>query len=384
MGARFVVVGSGYAGVLAAVRLAGHAGPGAVTLVDPVLRLVERVRLHEALVHGRDVEMPLETLADRCGIHLVRGRVRDLAPRAVVLDDGRTLPFDRCIVATGSEMARVTPGARAHAHALEPGTIAPLREELAHAQRVVVLGGGLTGVEVAAEIAEAMPSQRVALVSRTLVPMQTPAARAHIETVLRRLGVELVLGERVEEVERGRVRTSERALPFDLAIDTLGFASRAPAFLAGPTDAVGRVLTAPTLAMRGRPDVFLAGDLAAPEGTLAGEPMIRGCQSAMPMGAHAADAAWASVRGEPVLPFVFQPNGFCISLGRHEGAIDAYGHVLRRRAAVLVKEGICRYTLAAIRWQARGVAYRWRPFVGRRARALAAAPAPQLAETSAS
>ncbi|MFO0682948.1 MAG: FAD-dependent oxidoreductase [Sandaracinus sp.] len=384
MGTRFVVVGSGYAGVLAAVRLAAHAGPGAVTLVDPVLKLVERVRLHEALVHGRDVEVPLEALAERCGIHLVRGRVRDLRAHAVTLEDGRDLPFERCIVATGSEIARGTPGSREHAHALEPGTVAGLRDELSRAQRVAVLGGGLTGVEVAAEIAETTPGKRVALVTRALVPMQTPAARAHIEGVLRRLGVELVLGERVEEIERGRARTSERSVPFDLAIDTLGFASRAPAFLSGPTDAMGRVLTDTTLAMRGRPDVFLAGDLAAPEGTLAGEPMIRGCQSAMPMGAHAADAAWASVRGEPVLPFVFQPNGFCISLGRHEGAIDAYGRVLRRRAAVWVKEGICRYTIAAIRWQARGIDYRWRPFVGRRARALAALPAASLTEASAS
>ena len=102
------------------------------------------------------------------------------------------------------------------------------------------------------------------------------------------------------------------------------------------------------------------------------------------MGAHAADAAWASVRGDAVWPFVCQPNGFCVSLGRGEGAIDAYGRVLRRRAAVWVKECICRYTIAAIRWQARGVDYRWRPFVGRRARALAALPAASLTEASAS
>ena len=54
MEARFVVVGSGYAGTMAAVRLAGLArAPGAVTLVDPRGVLVERIRLHEAVVRDR-------------------------------------------------------------------------------------------------------------------------------------------------------------------------------------------------------------------------------------------------------------------------------------------------------------------------------------------
>lgn len=384
METRFVVVGSGYAGTLAAIRLARRAGLGRVTLVDPDLRLVERVRLHEALVSGRDVEHPLARWAEPLGITLVRGRVDGLRAREVVLTDGRTLPFDQCILATGSRTARTLPGSMAHAHALEPGALAGVRDALQHASRVSILGGGLTGIETAAEIAEAMPTRRVTLVTRALAPSLTPRARAHVERTLRRLGVELALGDGIEAITAGAVQTTGRAIPFDLAIDTTGFASEAPAFLTGARDAIGRVLATPTLASRELEGVVLAGDLATPTGTLAGDPMIRGCQSAMPSGAHAADVAWARARGEAATEFAFAPNGYCVSLGRRDGVVDAYGQVLTGRSAAWVKERIVRYTVQSMDWQARGWDYRWRPFFrSARRRALPAHAGAALTETSA-
>lgn len=382
MDTRFVVVGSGYAGTLAALRLAGRAGPGSVTLVDPELRLVERVRLHEALVTGRDVSVGLTRLADRAGVALVKGRVTDLAADAAVLEDGQRIPFDRCIVATGSRMARSTPGSVEHAMALEPHTVAAVRARLLASERVVVLGGGLTGIEVAAEIAEAMPSRRVALVTGTLGPSLSPRARAHVERVLRRLGVALVLGARIDSVEAGIVRAGDRAVPFDLAIDTLGFASVVPAFLHDLRDATGRVVADPALRSREHASVILAGDLATPGGDLAGAPMIHGCQSAMPAGAHAADVAWASATGAQVSPFAFLPNGYCVSLGRRDGVVDTTsGIVFTGRTAAWLKERVVRYTVSSMHWQASGWDYRWRPFF-RAARALAAPRATLMATTA--
>jgi NADH dehydrogenase FAD-containing subunit len=311
----------------------------------------------------------------------VRGRAERIDGNEIVLDGDRRVPFDRAVVATGSRIARTTPGAADHADVLEPATLATMREKLLRSRRVLVLGGGLTGVEVAAEIAESMPDRQVTLVTRALAPALTPGARAHVEKVLARLRVEVVL-DTVERIEAGVAQTGARALAFDLAIDTLGFASAAPRFLGGARDAQGRVVTDASLVSRDRADLVLAGDLAAPEGTLAGAPMIRGCQSAMPMGAHAADVAFQSARGEAPRPFAFTPNGFCVSLGRRDGVIDAMGMVLTGRLAVLVKESVCRYTIASMAWQARGWDYRWRPFFGSPRRALPA-PAAALRETTA-
>jgi NADH dehydrogenase FAD-containing subunit len=369
MDKRFVVVGSGYAGTLAALRLARRAGKGAVTLVDPDLVLTERVRLHEALVHGRDVRRRLGAYADQLGIALVRGRVSELGEREVVLDDGRRLPFDRLVVATGSRIARSIPGSTEHACALEPETVADVRAKLLGAARVLVLGGGLTGIEIASEIAEAMPERKVTLATTTLAPSLTPRAREYVERVLRRLGVDVVLGP-ITRVEHGRAHVGASEVTFDLAIDTTGFASAAPAFVVGARDAAGRVIADGAMRMKGREDVLLAGDLAAPDTTLAGAPMIRGCQSAMPLGAHAADIAWASANGLPIWAFEFVPNGYCVSLGRRDGVIDAFGQLITGRSAAWIKERIVRYTIAAMRYQARGVDYRFRPFFRRATPAL--------------
>jgi NADH dehydrogenase FAD-containing subunit len=376
MDTRFVVLGSGYAGTLAAVRLAHRAGPGAVTLVDPELRLVERVRLHEALVHGREVAHGLAGIADRLGIRLVRGRAAQLDGHAVVLDDGERIAFEQCIVATGSRTARTLPGAAAHAIALEPGTLAEARTRLARASRVVVLGGGLTGIEIASEIAESMQGKQVTLVTSTLAPSLTTRARAYVERTLRRLGVALVVGRPIDRVEAGAVHAGDRVIAFDLAIDTTGFASEAPAFLDGPRDVLGRVRADAALRSLARADVVLAGDLAAPDGDLAGAPMIRGCQSAMPSGAHAADVAWSVANGRAPHAFRFVPNGYCVSLGRADGVVDAYGMVFTGGVAAWIKEQIVRYTVSSMHWQARGWDYRWRPFFGRAPRAL---PAPRRA-----
>jgi len=77
-----------------------------------------------------------------------------------------------------------------------------------------------------------------------------------------------------------------------------------------------------------------------------------------------------------VAPFAFVPNGFCVSLGRREGVIDAYGMVLTGRLAAWIKEQVVRYTIASMRWQASGTDYRWRPFFGGPRKAV-----PQLTST---
>ncbi|MBS1846296.1 MAG: FAD-dependent oxidoreductase, partial [Actinobacteria bacterium] len=79
---RVIVVGGGYAGALAAVRLAGRArGRAEVTLVEPRTELVERLRLHQ-LATGQKVRAhDLARLTGR--------RVKNLRARAIAVDPDR-------------------------------------------------------------------------------------------------------------------------------------------------------------------------------------------------------------------------------------------------------------------------------------------------------
>src|SRR5687768_16707246 len=96
---RIVIVGAGYAGVLAANRVAGRLGKRAqVTLINDGAELVNRIRLHEAVAGRRLRRYPLRRLVRR-RVEVVVGRATGLVTEARVVEvaaaDGlRVVPYD--------------------------------------------------------------------------------------------------------------------------------------------------------------------------------------------------------------------------------------------------------------------------------------------------
>ncbi len=385
-----MVVGGGYAGVLAALRAQRRMGAdGEVVLVSDRDALIERIRLHETIARGRDPRRTIASLLRGTRIRFVLARCEgvDLARREVRLGDA-VERFDRLILAIGSEIdPDAIPGARAHAHRLE-GDAAGLADMVsataAHGGRVVVVGGGLTGLEAATELAERYPGLHVALLTGHEVGERLcGGATAHVRRVLARLGVELREHTRVDRIEAGAVIAGGARVPFDLSLAASGF--RAPAALARwglPVDRTGRVRVDGSLRVIGAPFVYVAGDCAAPEGTL-GSPIPGGCKSAMPMGAHAGDEAARSLSGQPARAFDFRDPGLCISLGRRDAVIQLVRpDGLPSRTfftgflGARIKEMICRYTMLALDLQRRG----WMDYAWLGARAAHTLPADALAE----
>jgi NADH dehydrogenase FAD-containing subunit len=92
-----------------------------------------------------------------------------------------------------------------------------------------------------------------------------------------------------------------------------------------------------------------------------------GCASAMPMGATAADNLAAWLQGRPTTPHRFAFWMQCVSLGRRAAVVQSVtpddrptARVLTGRAAVLVKESVCRFVIGMLRAERTlGGAYRW-------------------------
>jgi NADH dehydrogenase len=372
---RIVIVGGGYGGVLAALRIAGKLrGRAEVTLIDGRDALVERVRLHEQIARGRTITHPYTELLRGTEVRFVRGWVSgiDTAKRRVELS-GERLEYDRLLLTLGSRVATATvPGVAEHALALDPDRIADVHASLARAierrGHVIVCGGGLTGIEMAAELAEAHAGLRVSLVtSGELGAMVSMEGRASMRASLTKLGVQLREHVTIERVEAGRLRCDEGELEFDACIWAGGF--EASPLLRGiglRVDDRGQAWVDPCLRALGQPDVFVAGDAAAimlPQDPTRAMPM--GCKTAMPLAAHAADNLVASVRGRALVPFDYADSVLCISLGRRAGLVQGMpgarpGRVLARgRVAAWIKERICRFTIHALAWQRRGIDYRW-------------------------
>ena len=370
---RIVVIGGGYAGTLAAVRLAGRArGSAAVTLLEPRAELVQRLRLHQVATGQKVRGYDLAKLSGR-RVENVRGRAVAIDPdrgRVAIECDGALaeIPFDQVLVAVGSgvDLDRV-PGVRDHAHSLsDPVAAERLWEklrELAEGSRVIVVGGGFTGIEAATEIAGRRPELRVSLLSAgRLGAGFSERGREELEQRLARRGVEPIEGERASAVEPGKVvLASGTELAADLVVWCGGFAAQPLVRDSGlPGDSRGLLAVDDTLRSVGHDNVIGAGDVAAIPDFPNGARYRMTCQAGMPSGAHAADTALAALRGEEPKPFDFGYIHVPLSLGRRDGLIQFVDRADRPRERILVgrraaiyKELVTRSPAPSIAWERR-------------------------------
>ena len=342
-----LVLGAGYGGLLAALRLAPYAH---VTLVDPSDRFTERVRLHERAAGRPEVTHPLTALLRGTGITHIAALATRIDPHAreVDTDVGRRLPYDRLVYALGSRTADI--GERA----FTMESAAELHKRLLDGPgELAVVGGGLTGIELAAELAESHRDWRVRLLTTGEVGGGlSPRGRAHVRTVLTELGVRIEEGHPVAD-------------PTDVDADTVVWATSMTANTELAEDAglaldpAGRIVVDGDLRSVSRPGIYAIGDAAAVTSPLAG-PLRMACATALPTASHAASAIIAEARGRQPKPLAFRYLLQCVSLGRRDGLVQFVRAddtprdlVLRDATAARVKEQVVRSTLRVMRLAAR-------------------------------
>ncbi len=358
---RVVVIGGGYAGVIAANHLQMRPDIQ-TTLVNPRPEFVERIRLHQLVTGSDDATVAYtDVLGPQVRLVVDTATRIDTAARRVDLADGDALPYDYLIYAVGSGAATPTvPGAAEFGYPIADleqaqrltaalGTVRP-------GDPICVVGGGLTGIETAAELAER--GHTVALVCGAgLGPHLSGPGRRSVARRLRTLGVGIVEGAAVTSVAADAVTLDGgRRLPSAVTIWTAGFGVPDLATRSGlRTDAIGRLLTDETLTSIDDERIVAAGDAAAPSGA----PLRMSCQAAIPLGAQAANTVMARVTGKRPAAISQAFTGQCISLGRAAGVIQLARTddtplplYLGGRAGAAVKEAVCRMTIGFLRREA--------------------------------
>lgn len=356
---RIVVIGAGYAGLCAAAR----AGKSAeVTLIAPEERIPNRIRQHEVAA-GRPVPKPLiaDVLRGRKVTHIqTRVTELDLAARKVFTDDGRAVEYDTLVYALGSRTAwHGVPGAWEHAYAMERA--GALRERLADAPtgRLAVVGGGATGIELAAELAEAYPGWKIQLISAGQVGGWFSAkGRTIVLEALRRLGVDLREHCEVTAVDPTGLTTGEGRIEADVVVWAGSFEVVPLAREAGlAVTETGEAIVDAYLRSISHPEVYVIGDAAAV--TLPGIGRLRkGCATAEPQGLYVGKALRRAAQGKRGLaPYHYGYTVQCLSLGRHAGMVQrvgkddamrerAYGGRVGKRVKALIAWGV----VAALRF----------------------------------
>ncbi|MBO2465234.1 NAD(P)/FAD-dependent oxidoreductase [Actinomadura violacea] len=355
---RIVVLGAGYAGANAAGRLARrlHRDDVEITLVNGDPEFVERVRMHQ-LASGQDLRpRPLRDLYAGTGVQVRTARVTAVDVEGKTVDlGGETLAYDTLVYALGSTTAdHGVPGVAEHAHNVA-GKQAALRlrarlSEVEPGGTVLVVGGGLTGIETATEIAEARPDLEVAIAARGRVGgWLSEKAQRHLRGALDRLGITVHDHADITRVEaEGAVTDAGEQIRAQVTVWTAGFAVHPiAAATALEVSGSGRIVVDAGMRSVSHPDVYAVGDAALAEGA-GGGPLRMSCASANPMAWLAADVIAARLTGRRVPRTTIGYSVQCISLGRRDGIIQRVtaddqvtSTVFTGRTAARIKEMVC-------------------------------------------
>jgi NADH dehydrogenase FAD-containing subunit len=274
-----VVYGGGMAGALLAKRLSADVR---VTLVDPRDYFEVPMAAPRNLVEPAFAERATVPFAQALpGVKLVQGRLVEwqAAGGTVETVAGPTgaMRGRVHVLATGSRFANPLMRALSGTRSERLDFYRRYAERIRQSQRILIVGGGPIGVELAGEISSRHPQIAIALVESgaRLLRDTTEAAARHAASVLTRRGVEIVTGDRIERAggpdedpfgPAGVALTRQgRRIPYDLRISCTGGRPNTgfmQAHFAEAPDADGRIRVTPQLRVQGQSALFALGDIA--------------------------------------------------------------------------------------------------------------------------
>ncbi len=343
-----VIVGGGFAGLKACHDLIGQ--PVRVTLIDKRNFSLFQPLLYQVasgLVSEADVATPLRRLVGEApNVQVLLGEVEDIdvEKRELVFNE-RRYGYDWLILAAGSgssyfgheDWRPLAPPMKLLEHAdeirrrllsaLEEAEQTPDPARRRFLQSVVVVGGGPTGCELSGSLMELMRHAvgrdykqlieadcHLTLVDpgdRLLRAMHPSLSEATAD-FLRRQGVELLLGGRVQAIEAGRVQvntaTGLRSFTAATICWTAGVrASHLGKVLAERSgcavDRGGRVEVEPDFSIPGHPEIRVVGDLCSYSHTADGKPLPGMAGPAVQMGGWVARDIVRTLQGRGHAPF---------------------------------------------------------------------------------
>lgn len=262
-----VIVGGGFAGAYVARHLQKDK-EFSVTLIDTkdyfeftpgVLRTIV-----QPLHLGRIQALHQQYLKKA---KFIQGEVIEVTEHDVAVGKQR-IPFDYLVVSSGStynlpikqqNVVSATRGATLHTY----------YEKLMQAKKILIIGGGIVGVELAAEIAAEYYDKHVILVHShdALMPRMPAKAQQHAEKFLKKRGVEILFNEKIIGSTGNRYATpAGKQITADLAFLCTGIKPNTHFMMkhfSERMDEKNQVYTSVYLQVKGYENIFIAGDITA-------------------------------------------------------------------------------------------------------------------------
>jgi len=395
-----VIVGGGAGGLELACKLGRKLGPSKVLLVDTRLYHIWKPSLHEVAAGTLDIHqegLSYQMLAHDNGFTFVYGpmtaldaEARRITVGAVKASDGedvlheRQIEYGSLVMAVGSTSNYFgVPGAREHTISLNATEDAERfrlrllrlmavaeqvreeRPEAAAALDVVIIGGGATGVELAAELREASGvyatygfsrlqvkrDVRITLLEgapRILAPLPERVSAAALKLLGER-GISVVTDCRVTQIDPDKVLDNAgNVYPANLVVWAAGI--RAPEFLSTlglPTNKGGQIEVDANLRVKGVPGVYALGDCAACIDE-SGKPVPPRAQAAHQQADYLLKGFVRAAAGKPAdpKPYRYRDYGSLVSLGKTTSVGNLMGSL--RGASWFVEGMVARFMYTSL------------------------------------
>ena len=344
--ANVVILGGGFAGVAATLRLLRHKDQNiSVTLISENEFHLFTPSLYEVATMEeprRNIALPYREIFGR-NVRVLKSGIRAVhyAEKTVVLTDGKKVPFDYCIASLGSEQAYFhIPGLSEHSLVLKTlsdavhmkKTIEDGFKKAAENKtqfQVLIGGGGFTGTELAGELvecrkhlvkiyhAEDVPFS-ISVIQGSLLPLKDLDDEVGniAASRLSREGVTFITNQHIKVVKAGSLTTDKgKTYPFDILVWTGGVKANHILRDSGfPVNPKRQVLVNEYLEIKDHPGMFAAGDCAAFAIGTTGNFAPGVAQVAEEEGAVAGENVWRSIHNKSFAPYRFRHFGYVVPM----------------------------------------------------------------------
>ncbi len=339
------IVGGGFCGALVARKLQQRPGVQ-VILVDRTPFFEYTPGVHRLVCEpgrSRMLSVPYRDFLPHADI--ITGDVVRMTPH-VIETDSVQIRFDRAIVASGVEYPVLLDDTTDMFTLTSTGEAMALAAALRDADRVLIVGGGLIGVELAAELVEKLPRLHITLVHahRRLLERNPPSASQHAGQFLERHGIRLVMEEKVVDRHAGMYVTDMgREIAADVVVWCTGIRHN-PFFLDGLGDVLDErnaVQVNRFLQLPGHPHIYAGGDVTAIKEEKTAQNAERHARIIVKNVTKNDDASMAVYRPRPI-PLI-------ISLGSRHGILSWHHWSMDGRLPGLLEKLVRWWTMRGFR-----------------------------------
>ncbi|MFW6018812.1 MAG: NAD(P)/FAD-dependent oxidoreductase [Halapricum sp.] len=344
MTADVVVLGSGYAGSGVIKRLEdelrGQADITWISDIDYHLVLHEAHRCISDPSVQTKITIPIGAIKSP-STRFVEGHVEtvDVDARHVELADGRTIDYDYLLVAIGSQTAFFgLDGLEKHAHTLENledalgihDAVRDAAREGDHGDpaRVVIGGAGLTGIQVAGEVArfrdEVDAPLEIMLVEGldSILPNSDSELQEALRRRLEKRDVRIRTGEFIGAADEDTITVGDERIDYDVLVWTGGITGHEEmARVDLEKDHDSNRVTVETTFQTDDDRVFAIGDAALVDQP-SGEPVPPNAQAAWEAAEVAGENVARAIRGQPLRTWTYNDKGTAVSIGEDAVAHD--------------------------------------------------------------